>query len=158
LFFATATFAANDSSYGLNATAKAADLQKYGTDVPALIGNVIGTALSLVSVIFFILAVYGGFRMMLARGKDDEFSKGRDILIHAAIGLIIILASYAITSFVFQSVTPGAGNPPPPVTPTIPKGDIPDGSVEIGGTCGENEDCKDNGACNLETKKCVEED
>lgn len=108
-FFANVAFAQNDSSYGLNATAGAAGLKKYDPNVSVLIGNVIGTALSLVSVIFFILAVYGGFRMMLARGQEDEFTKGRDILIHATVGLIIILASYAITSFVFQSVGPGSG-------------------------------------------------
>jgi hypothetical protein len=109
---------AADGSYGLDATAGAADLKKYGQNVPVLIGNVIGTALSLVSVIFFILAVYGGFRMMLARGKEEDFTKGKDILIHAIIGLIIILASYAITSFIFGSVKPGAGTSTPTPTPT----------------------------------------
>lgn len=114
LFFALGIFlfadvSLADSSYGLDTTAGAADLKKYGKDLPKLIGNVVGTALSLVSVVFFILAVYGGFRMMLARGKDEEFTKGRDILIHATVGLIIILASYAITRLVFDSVGAGGG-------------------------------------------------
>ncbi len=107
--FGEVSIAADDSSYGLIAVADAADLKKYGTDVPVLIGNVVGTALSLVSIVFFILAVYGGFRMMLARGKEDEFTKGKDILIHASIGLVIVLASYAITSFMFSSLGPGEG-------------------------------------------------
>jgi hypothetical protein len=109
---------ASDPSYGLNDTAKAADLSQYNTPVPELIGNIIGTALSMISVVFFILAIYGGFRMMFARGKDDEFSKGKDILIHAIIGMIVILASYAITQFVFGSVKSGGVGAPVPTTPT----------------------------------------
>ena len=155
LLFPSSALAGTDGTYGLQATAKAADLDKYGTDVPALVGNIIGTALSLVSVIFFILAVYGGFRMMLARGKDDEFSKGKDILIHAVIGLIIILASYAITSFMFNSVKPGAGGGGNTPTPA-PTQDIADGSIEIGGVCGDDADCKNDGLCS-DTNECVGE-
>lgn len=113
---------ASDPSYGLNDTAKAADLSQYNTPVPELIGNIIGTALSMISVVFFILAIYGGFRMMFARGKDDEFSKGKDILIHAIIGMIVILASYTITQFVFGSVKSGGqtnSNVPTPAPTTV---------------------------------------
>ncbi|PIZ92613.1 MAG: hypothetical protein COX83_03940, partial [Candidatus Magasanikbacteria bacterium CG_4_10_14_0_2_um_filter_41_31] len=106
-----------DDSYGLNATAEAAHLTKYGKDVPALIGNVIGTLLSLVSVIFFILMIYGGLRWMLSRGNEDQSKKALDTIIAAIIGIIIVLASYAITTFVFNSVgsaAAGGGGPKPP--------------------------------------------
>jgi hypothetical protein len=137
---------ASDPSYGLNDTAKAADLSQYNTPVPELIGNIIGTALSMISVVFFILAIYGGFRMMFARGKDDEFSKGKDILIHAIIGMIVILASYAITQFVFGSVKSGGGNgggggaPVDDGTPADKNGKEP-GSVALGETCTATADC-----------------
>ncbi|HBB37925.1 MAG: hypothetical protein UV82_C0012G0027 [Candidatus Magasanikbacteria bacterium GW2011_GWD2_43_18] len=101
-----------DNSYGLDATADAAHLTKYGKSLPTLIGNVVGTALSMISVIFFALMIYGGFRWMLSRGKEDDAKKALDTIIAAIIGIIIVLASYAITTFVFQSVNANAVKTP----------------------------------------------
>jgi len=108
--------------YGLQATAGAAGLAdnpRYPSDVPTLIGNVIGTALSMVAVIFFLLMVYGGFLWMTAHGDSGQVDKAKDTIIAAVIGIIVVLASYAITTFVFTA-TSGApasnGNPTPSVT------------------------------------------
>ena len=90
--------------YGLSQTADASGLNNYPTSVPEIVGNVIGTALSLIAVIFFALMIFGGFLWMTAHGKEDQEKKALDTIIAATIGIIIILASYAITSFVFKSV------------------------------------------------------
>ncbi|PIR74115.1 MAG: hypothetical protein COU35_04120 [Candidatus Magasanikbacteria bacterium CG10_big_fil_rev_8_21_14_0_10_47_10] len=112
LFFAAALPALAQGGvggdYGLGDTAKAAGL-KNETPVPVIIGNVIGTALSMIAVIFFILMVYGGFLWMTAHGNTDQVKKAQDTIIAAVIGIIIVLASYAITNFVFQSVGSGGG-------------------------------------------------
>lgn len=101
--------AALADNYGLSATADASGLTKrYPSDVPTLIGNVIGTALSMIAVIFFILMVYGGFLWMTAHGDSGQVDKAKDTIIAAIIGIIVVLASYAITNFVF-SATKGAG-------------------------------------------------
>jgi hypothetical protein len=148
---------ASDPSYGLNDTAKAADLSQYNTPVPELIGNIIGTALSMIAVVFFILAIYGGFRMMFARGKDDEFSKGKDILIHAIIGMIVILASYAITQFVFGSVKSG-GNPSSPTSaPPIKDPSVPICTLKNGDCTFENETaCIQDTSCIWLADECVQ--
>lgn len=102
------------AQYGLNETAGAAGLANnpsYPSDVPTLIGNVIGTALSMIAVIFFILMVYGGFLWMTAHGDSGQVDKARDTIIAAVIGIIVVLASYAITNFVFKAAS-GAGNAP----------------------------------------------
>ncbi|OGH64547.1 MAG: hypothetical protein A3J66_01640 [Candidatus Magasanikbacteria bacterium RIFCSPHIGHO2_02_FULL_47_14] len=95
--------------YGLETTAGAAGLAKYEKNVPTLIGNVIGTALSMIAVIFFILMVYGGFLWMTAHGKEEQVTKAKDTVIAAVIGIIIVLGSYAVTNFVFESVQSGGG-------------------------------------------------
>lgn len=100
--FLVGNFALSDQ-YGLTATADEAGLSQQ-TDIPSIIGNVIGAGLSLVSVLFFILMIYGGIRWMLSRGKEDEAKKALDTIVAAIIGIIIVLASYAITTFVFKSV------------------------------------------------------
>lgn len=96
---------ANDP-YGLDTTAKQSGLLKQDTprDVPTIAGNIIGTALSMISVIFFILMVYGGFLWMTAHGDEGQVTKAQDTIVAAVIGIIVILASYAITNYVTTSV------------------------------------------------------
>ncbi len=89
-------------NYGLEATAGAAGLQRG--DVPTLAGSIIGTALSMIGVLFFVLMVYGGFLWMIARGNEEQVRKAKDTIIEATIGLIVVLSSYAITNFVFSSL------------------------------------------------------
>lgn len=97
--------------YGLSATADRAGLAKYGNDVPTVAGSIIGTALSMISVIFFILMVYGGFLWMTAHGDEGMVTKAKDTITAAIIGIIIVLASYAITNYVTTSVVSGPSNP-----------------------------------------------
>ncbi|MBT4220899.1 MAG: hypothetical protein HOE28_01245, partial [Candidatus Magasanikbacteria bacterium] len=52
--------------YGLTATAVASGLKSYGKDLPTLVGNIIGTALAMIGVFFFILVTYGGILWMTA--------------------------------------------------------------------------------------------
>lgn len=68
------------------------------------IGDVLAAALSLVSIVFFIMMVYGGIKWMLARGNEDTAQKAKDMIIAAIIGLLVVMGSYAITTFIFGSV------------------------------------------------------
>lgn len=112
---ATPAAPAADDSYGLADTAKQSGLSKYGSSVPVLAGSIIGTALSMISVIFFILMVYGGFLWMTAHGDEGTVTKAKETIIGAIIGIIIILASYAITNYVTTSVVSA-----PPAAPAAP--------------------------------------
>lgn len=96
-----------DGTHGLQTSANAAGLNKYGSDVNTIAGNVIGWGLSLVGVVFFVLVVYGGILWMTARGNEDQVKRGRNTIIAASIGVVIVLASYAITNFVLQSLQGG---------------------------------------------------
>ena len=71
-------------------------------DVAALIINGL---LSIIGVIFFVLAVYGGFIWMKARGNDKEVERAKEILTNAMIGIILVFAAYAISRFVIAAVT-----------------------------------------------------
>lgn len=108
------------SAYGLEETAGAAELP-MGKSITVILGDVIGTALSLVSVLFFALMLYAGVKWMLARGDSGKAEQALDTIVAAIIGLIVVLASYAITNFVFKSVdgsTAGSGGD---TTPTAKK-------------------------------------
>lgn len=80
----------------------------FGTDKPSVeerVGTLVGTILSYVGVIFFILIVYGGLMWMTAQGNDQKVAKAKELIINATIGLIIVLSAYAITSFIGGSLT-----------------------------------------------------
>lgn len=108
---------------GLDTTVNQAGLDKFGSDIPTIIGNIIGTALSMIAVIFFIITVYGGFVWMTARGKAEQSKKALDTIVAAVIGMLIVLGANALTIFVFNSLGDNRGdfggpNTPPPSSDT----------------------------------------
>lgn len=66
--------------------------------------NVITWILSFLAILALILVLYGGFIWMFSRGNDEEVKKAKDILSGALFGLIIILASYGLTAYVFENI------------------------------------------------------
>ncbi|MEA3398203.1 MAG: hypothetical protein U9R06_00465, partial [Patescibacteria group bacterium] len=74
------------------------------TDIPSAIGKIVGTLLSFVGVIFLILMIYGGYLWMLARENEEQAKKARNIITNALIGLIIVLAAYAITALAGKAI------------------------------------------------------
>ncbi|MBP7113865.1 MAG: hypothetical protein KBA40_00250 [Candidatus Peribacteraceae bacterium] len=66
--------------------------------VSSLVKTIIDDILILIYIVLLIVAVISGMRMVLAFGKDEEFTKGRDGLLWAAIGAIIINLAQAIAN------------------------------------------------------------
>lgn len=77
--------------------------------LPQVIGGVINIILSLLGVIFLVLTIYGGYIWMIARGDDKEAERAKDIITNAVIGLILVLAAYAISFFVFSKLIAASG-------------------------------------------------
>lgn len=68
------------------------------------ISKVIQGVLGVVGSIALIMFVYGGFTWMMASGNQEAIRKGKDILVWATIGLIVIFSAYAITNFIFKGI------------------------------------------------------
>jgi hypothetical protein len=73
-------------------------------NVPQLIGKIINALLGIVGSLALIMFIYGGFTWMLAAGNETQVEKGRNILVWATIGLVVIFASYSLTSFIIKSI------------------------------------------------------
>lgn len=73
--------------------------------LPEIIGDAIRVGLGVVGAVALALFVYGGFVWMTAAGNAQRVSKGREILIWATIGLVVIFTSYALLNFVLLAVT-----------------------------------------------------
>ena len=85
--------AAENAGYNINQTGP-----------ESMISKVITTALEFVGVIFLVLAIYGGYIWMIARGNEEEVTKAKNILTAAVIGLVVVIAAYAISWSVINAL------------------------------------------------------
>ena len=83
---------------GLDNTAEKGGVKSTTTELPIIIGKVVGAVLALVGVIFFLLILYAGFNWMMAQGKEEQIEKAKGTIFSAVLGLIVILGAYAITT------------------------------------------------------------
>jgi len=77
-------------------------------DLPSLVGSIINIALGLLGVLLVVLVVYAGFLWMTAAGSKEQVTKAKEILTRAIIGIIIVVAAYAISDYVITAITTAA--------------------------------------------------
>ncbi|OGY44511.1 MAG: hypothetical protein A2729_01620 [Candidatus Buchananbacteria bacterium RIFCSPHIGHO2_01_FULL_39_14] len=70
------------------------------TKAQTVVGRVINAFLGIFGIIFLILMIYGGYKWLMASGREEEVQKAKDIIRQAIIGFIIVLSAYAISYFV----------------------------------------------------------
>lgn len=96
-----------DNDYGLSVTAQNAGLPdniKGQKSMVGVIGLVVKLALSFIGMFFLGLMLYAGIVWMKSMGASDDVEKAKTTIQSAIIGLIIVSAAYAITSFIFTSL------------------------------------------------------
>jgi hypothetical protein len=77
----------------------------------SITANIIRTVLSFLGIIFLILIITGGYQWMTAGGNEETIGKAKKRIINATIGLVIVLAAYAITYFIIYNLTSQTINP-----------------------------------------------
>lgn len=117
-----AVLAQTNSNWGLNNLP--VNLGKR--DLIDIIGSIVNIVLGVLGIIAFLILLYGGFLWMTSKGDEKKIAKAKRILIDGAIGLAIVLASWAIAAFVLRQLgistglinntngtggTGGSGNP-----------------------------------------------
>jgi hypothetical protein len=96
------------SDSGLNTTgAKSGESNSsvFSLSLTNGIGVAIYSLISLVGVIFLGLTIYGGITWMTAEGDEAKVEKAKKIIVNGVIGLVIIMAAYAISFFVINALT-----------------------------------------------------
>jgi hypothetical protein len=74
-------------------------------DPRTIIGRIINVGLGFLGVIALGLIIYAGFLWMTSGGEEDKISKAKKLLTSAVIGLAIVLASWAIATFVINKLS-----------------------------------------------------
>jgi len=108
-FYATAGYALSlKDAFGEPLTdvagGQGAGYKTSGVNVETLIGLGITTVLSFVGVVFLILAIYAGYNWMTAQGDEEKVTKAKDTLTAAIIGLVIVIAAYAISWYIINAL------------------------------------------------------
>lgn len=93
----TANFGINEVSQGLNNTLA-------NRDPRSVVGSIINMALGFLGVIAVVIILAGGFKWMTAGGNEDKVSEAKKLLGAGVIGLVIILAAWAVANFIIGSI------------------------------------------------------
>ncbi len=129
--------------YGLEDTAKKTKLvgMTISKSSPeALAAQIVVIGLGFIGTIFFILILYGGITWMTAMGSNEKVTQAKNILQTAFIGLVIVVASYAISTFIFSRLAGEGGEINCQGTCIdIEVGDCPSGAAE--GACPGGQQC-----------------
>lgn len=75
------------------------------TDIPILLGKIINSVMGIIGSLALVMFIYGGATWMLSSGNQEQVTRGKNTLIWAAIGLVIIFTAYALVNFVLKTVT-----------------------------------------------------
>ncbi|MFA6591505.1 MAG: IPT/TIG domain-containing protein [Patescibacteria group bacterium] len=108
LAFAVPAFAqTSDVQTGLTTVGDATGLGN--TDPKIIVARIIRTAISFLGVVAVVIVLYGGFVWMTAAGDEKKVGRAKKILIGGAIGLVIILLSWSIVSFILSALLSATG-------------------------------------------------
>lgn len=79
-------------------------------ELEAVIPRIINIIMSVLAIIAVVIVLIGGFMWMTAAGNEERVKKAKQVLVAGVIGLAIILAAYAIASFVIRSLGTAVGS------------------------------------------------
>lgn len=83
-----------------------------GSDPRVIIARVIQVALGFLGIVALGLLLYAGYLWMTAAGNDDQVNTAKTLLRNGLIGLIIILSSFGIVTFVLNRLVGGPDTQP----------------------------------------------
>lgn len=90
----------NNVNNGLNGT-----LGGSNQDLRTVIARVINFALGFLGIIAVVIILFGGFKWMTAAGNEDKVAEARKLLVAGVIGLVIILAAWALSTFLITNIS-----------------------------------------------------
>ncbi|OGL62697.1 hypothetical protein A3C09_02345 [Candidatus Uhrbacteria bacterium RIFCSPHIGHO2_02_FULL_47_44] len=94
----------NASQGSLTTIKEGAGITAGASDLPTLIGRIIGVLLGVMGIILVIYIVLAGITYMTAGGDDAKVKKAKAMIQTSVVGIIIIVAAYSISSFVISQI------------------------------------------------------
>ena len=83
----------------------------FGTrEFRSAIMQIINILMGFLGIVALVVILLGGFTWMTAGGNEDKIASARGYIVAGIIGLVIIFASYALITFVIQSMISVTGS------------------------------------------------
>lgn len=79
-------------------------LELGNEDIRTTIASIINVLMGLLGIIAVVIILLGGFKWMTAGGSEDKVGEAKKLIMQGIIGLVIILAAWAIAKFVIDSL------------------------------------------------------
>ncbi len=73
-------------------------------ELSAVVARIIRAILGFLGVVAVVIILWGGFLWMTSGGQDEKIRNARKLILMGIIGLGIVLAAYAIASFVITAL------------------------------------------------------
>ena len=64
------------------------------------LNNVLTVVFALAGAVAVAFIVYGGIKFIISQGEAGEIKKARDTILYAVIGLVVVVSSYFLISYV----------------------------------------------------------
>ena len=72
--------------------------------IATFVGQLVGTLLSFLGIVFMLLILIGGFQWMTSQGAPAKVTAAQKLITNSIIGLLIVISAYAITTFIADSI------------------------------------------------------
>ncbi len=83
---------------------KVAELNKTGlTSITKFFGRSIGVIMGVMGTVALVMFMYGGILWMTSAGNSEKAGQAIQILVWTSLGIVVILTSYTVVDFFFQS-------------------------------------------------------
>ena len=73
-------------------------------DLTSSIARIIRTVMGFLGIVAVVIILFGGFKWMTSGGSEDKVGESKKLIISGIIGLVIVLSSYAIATFVITNL------------------------------------------------------
>ncbi len=83
----------------------ASDAGLGSSDLTKTIASIVQVAIGFLGIVAVVIILAGGFKWMTSGGSEDKVKAAKKLMISGIIGLVIVLASYAIAQFVVGSIS-----------------------------------------------------
>ena len=72
------------------------------TNVYVVVGDIVKAVLSIIGVLLMIYLFTGGVMWMTSAGSSEKIKKAREMIVNAILGLVIVILSYAVATFIIK--------------------------------------------------------
>lgn len=91
------------------------DIGLGNRDPRKIASSVVQVMLGFLGVIAVVLILFGGFKWMTAMGNEDKVDEAKKLISYGVVGLLIVLAAFAVSVFVLNALLGSTGAQSTPI-------------------------------------------